>query len=328
MFLIPVIILMILAYLFYKHIHRYEIVLYSSSTILALISIVCYDDPVFDFINVGFLGLSFLLVVMLAGAFKKGSKHYVRLMSVRKEYSIIGFILIIPHGLIYIYYAINQSISYEWFGIISFIVMIPLFVTSFRWIRKKMKKETWKKLQKFAYLAYLALFIHLMVTTSLYAIEYIVIFGFYIFMKQLHYVYHRYSFAKSFIITSFLIAGTIYLSGITLFSSTVDDTAITINTESSTLIDGTYRAQAPGYQNLIADLSVTIENGVITDITFYDCGCTPTDKKGYYLDTSNLLIEQIISAQSTDIDLISGATHTSQGILDAVELALLQAIPS
>jgi len=328
MFVILMVILTLLAYFFYKTIHHYEVILYSSATLLSIGAIVLYDDPALDFINVGFLGLSFLLVVMMTGAFKKGTKLCIRLKSVRKEYSILGFILIIPHGLIYLYYALNQSISYEWFGIISFVVMIPLFITSFKWIRHKMTREAWNKLQKFAYLAYLLLFIHLMLTTSLYAIEYIIIFGLYIFMKQMNYIFHKQAIIKALTFTSLMIVGVIYFSGIPIFSSPIDDTTITIDSESSSLIDGTYRAQAPGYENLTVDLAVTIENGLIMDITFYDCGCTPDDKRGFYLDSANLLISQIISTQSTNIDIISGATHTSEGVLQAVEAALLQATPA
>jgi uncharacterized protein with FMN-binding domain len=73
-------------------------------------------------------------------------------------------------------------------------------------------------------------------------------------------------------------------------------------------------------------LEITIEDQVITNIYVYDCGCTEEDKKGLYLIEANSLIDKILLENSTDIDITAGATHTSEGILEAVEKAILQAI--
>lgn len=46
-------------------------------------------------------------------------------------------------------------------GIIGFILMIPLFITSLKKVRRKMKGLQWKKLQRWAYLFYLLSYVHI-----------------------------------------------------------------------------------------------------------------------------------------------------------------------
>lgn len=41
--------------------------------------------------------------------------------------------------------------------------MIPLFITSFMKVRKKMNAKTWKKLQRWAYLFYLLAYLHVFI---------------------------------------------------------------------------------------------------------------------------------------------------------------------
>jgi len=136
-------ILPILAYFFAAKIHKWSIYLFTISAIVAVVSIIFYENPLFSYINDGFLGLSYLIIVMITGAFNKNTKFAKRLFMVRKEYSIIGFTLIIPHGLIFLYYSLIGSVAFEWFGIISFVVMIPLFITSYHFIKKKMGINAW-----------------------------------------------------------------------------------------------------------------------------------------------------------------------------------------
>ena len=62
--------------------------------------------------------------------------------------------------------------------------MLPLFITSFMIVRKKFTFTTWKKLQRFAYLAYIMIFIHLILMAELPNLAvYIVLFVPYIILK-------------------------------------------------------------------------------------------------------------------------------------------------
>lgn len=114
----------------------------------------------------GFLGLALFYLVMLAGALPQW-KYKKRLYSVRTELSIIGFIAISPHAIFNLLKIFQGNIEPTYFGIIAYLIMIPLFITSFISIRKKMKNKDWKNLQRFAYIVYILLFIHLIIHFSL-----------------------------------------------------------------------------------------------------------------------------------------------------------------
>jgi DMSO/TMAO reductase YedYZ heme-binding membrane subunit len=114
----------------------------------------------------GFLGLSFFYIVMLTGALKKKSKLRIKYAGIRKEYSILGFIFITSHALKYFVEFLDGEIALEWFGVAIYLIMLPLFITSFMVIRKKMSRKAWVYLQKLAYVSYIILFIHLILNAS------------------------------------------------------------------------------------------------------------------------------------------------------------------
>ena len=85
--------------------------------------------------------------------------------------------------------------------------------------------------------------------------------------------------------------------------------------------DGTYIGEASGYRKDLK-AKVTLEKGYITDIQIiehYEKGAE------HYEEPMAVLPAAIIKAQSPDVDGISGATLTSNGIKDAVRAALAQA---
>jgi DMSO/TMAO reductase YedYZ heme-binding membrane subunit len=62
--------------------------------------------------------------------------------------------------------------------------MTPLFITSFMKIRKKMSRKSWVNLQRFAYVVYVLIFIHLLLMASMPNIlVYIVLFVPYFILK-------------------------------------------------------------------------------------------------------------------------------------------------
>ena len=81
--------------------------------------------------------------------------------------------------------------------------------------------------------------------------------------------------------------------------------------------DGTYTGSAQGFGGAIT-VEVTLASDEITDIQV--TGAPGEDSA--YLSQAEGVISSIISAQSTDVDTVSGATFSSTGIINAVVEAL------
>lgn len=81
--------------------------------------------------------------------------------------------------------------------------------------------------------------------------------------------------------------------------------------------DGTYTGSAQGFGGAIT-VEVTLASDEITDIQV--TGAPGEDSA--YLSQAEGVISSIISAQSTDVDTVSGATFSSTGIINAVVDAL------
>ncbi|MFA6801041.1 MAG: ferric reductase-like transmembrane domain-containing protein [Acholeplasmataceae bacterium] len=187
------VILTLLAFIAGPFIRKHNIKIYIIAIIIAIISFIIKDKPIAMPFVKGFLGLSFFYIVMLTGALPKKSKLRLKFMGIRREYSIIGFIVVSPHALTYIIKWIDGTRSLEWFGLIAFLIMIPLFITSFQSIRKKMSQHSWKLLQSLAYIVYILLFIHLILNYSkpINLVLYLIMFISYFILKG-YYEIHKY----------------------------------------------------------------------------------------------------------------------------------------
>lgn len=185
--LIFIIIFGLAALKFSKFIRNKQVVLYMIAAVFSIFAFVKFDVPFLKPITQGFMALAIFYIVMMAGALPKKNKLKIAFMSVRKEYSILGFIIATPHGLHYIIEYLNGEISIPIFGIIAYAIMIPLFITSFSVIRKMMSYRSWKLLQRFAYVVYTLLVIHLILNFSLKInlVLYVVMFLTYIILKTI-----------------------------------------------------------------------------------------------------------------------------------------------
>lgn len=185
MIVIPFTIVLILISLFgNKFIRNHNTVLYVAFTITAVLSFVFIEKPLLTPFRQGFLGLAFYYVVMMTGALDKKSKLRKSLMSVRREYSIIGFIVVSPHAIYQTIKYLNGDISLPIYGVVAYLIMVPLFITSFKVIRKKFKYKNWKTLQNFAYLVYIGLFLHLIFNSQKpNTIIYVIMFSMYLVLK-------------------------------------------------------------------------------------------------------------------------------------------------
>ena len=85
----------------------------------------------------------------------------------------------------------------------------------------------------------------------------------------------------------------------------------------SQYVDGVYTGTGNGFRGA-TNVTVTVENGEITDITINSY----QDDEQFFSRAENGVISAIIQSQSTDVDAVSGATFSSNGIKEAVADAL------
>ncbi len=117
------------------------------------------DIPFLTFvIDRGHLTLAFFILIMFAGVMKKTWVPYKKILLVRGDLAIMGFIFLLPHGIERLSLALG---GYNTSGLIAAIIMIPLTISSFMSIRKKIRPDRWRKLHKLAYVAYLMIYFHL-----------------------------------------------------------------------------------------------------------------------------------------------------------------------
>ncbi len=317
------IILGVVAFYFSKTIRKRFNILLGVAVVLSAAALFV-DSETFSLIIDGFVGLSFFIIVMIAGGFKRTSAISKRFRSVRKEYSILGFVFLLPHFIEYILQFLNGDYPWEWFGIVAMLVMIPLFITSFGMIKKKMNIKKWKNLQKWAYLAYVVTFIHLMlIGQEEHLIVYVVVFSFYSLLKLKNYMLNSDKKTQYMANAGYIL----FLTGYMLISSDVIDVEASFtsgNTDytETVLEDGTYNGSASGFKSYDVDVDVTVVGGEITDIDINSYGATGSHGGVNFKEAVEEIALEVIDSQSTDIDAISGATKSTQGLLDAVDDAL------
>lgn len=84
--------------------------------------------------------------------------------------------------------------------------------------------------------------------------------------------------------------------------------------------DGTYFGSAAGFGGNI-QVAVTVKSGKIAGIQIVSAaGETPS-----YLSKASSLLQKMVAAQSPNVDVVSGATYSSNGIINATIAALKQA---
>lgn len=320
-------------------------------------------------------------LVMFAGAFPQGSFGAKAFMPVRAQLSIIGSIFALSHGL-----SLGKSYflrivggimgkenagSFDLITILSLLIsaalmliMLPLFITSFKFIRKKMNPKAWKNLQRFAYFFYALMYLHILAfeipkairgvegcTVNVFA--YSLVFLSYLFCRILRSVYkdRKEMMAKLQIIavvSALLLAtvGTAYImegakkasakanadntetltnlpevAGASITEKSEVDIESDAN-ESYDYVDGTYHGTGMGNNGKIG-VDVTISKGVITKIEISDF---PDDADYFDVDTDGAsMIQKMLEVQSPEVDTVSGATYSSEGIIDAVNAALSEA---
>lgn len=123
---------------------------------------------------------------------------------------------------------------------------------------------------------------------------------------------------KQAIVTIMLFASLVILSGCS--ASSTDTKTVHEIGEPGTWTDGTYTETAKGKKGNF-EITVVIQDGNIASVTIGDHQETP-DKGGVAIAQ---LPDEIVEAQSYEVDAVSGATVTSDGIKDAVAKCLEKA---
>lgn len=178
----------ILSVLLSDKIRKYPVAFYIGSFVFAISQYVMYDwmrqneiknvflEIISRIFVRGAFGTSLFIIVMFATLFKKGSYLRKAIMPIRGELSIIACIFVFLHNIQYGIYRryfidlfVNNSemslskISAAIISLVMIAILIPLFITSFKSVRKKMDSKAWKKLQSLAYIYYGLIYVHVMV---------------------------------------------------------------------------------------------------------------------------------------------------------------------
>lgn len=109
-------------------------------------------------------------------------------------------------------------------------------------------------------------------------------------------------------------------SAIQSMAETIVESTAAATSSSGLYKDGTYTGTGTGFRGTTT-LSLTISGGEITDVTVVSY----QDDAKYFDHAFQTIASDIISAQSAEVDVVSHATFSSRGIIEAVNDALSQA---
>lgn len=85
--------------------------------------------------------------------------------------------------------------------------------------------------------------------------------------------------------------------------------------------DGVFVGAAEGFGGLV-EMQATVEDGYIVSVDILDA----SHEDDAWLDMAIVLLERIEREQTTNLDVVSGATYTSAGILNGTAEALRQSM--
>jgi len=363
-FLISLALALLFALLFGKYLRLHPVPFYvASAGIAAAVAVLTwcsfrfpsgFSQWVWPIFSRGGLAGGLFVIVMFTGAFPNGSAPMKRLMPIRGQLSIIASILTLGHNAAYgkTYFIrlftasaslpVNQLLAAVC-SVIMLIIILPLFITSFMAVRRKMNPKKWKKLQRSAYIFYALLCCHILLLTVPSAAEgnhayrltvfvYSAVFLSYTVCRGLKSASKKshFSLAKKQIGSAACCCAAAwgFVLCLPLLNSTQqpDDAlqnfsvveALDAGT-SGVYQDGVFTGSAMG-MNAAITVSVTIQNDTITNISVD----SSRDDEPYFTDALSV-IDRMVEANSTDVDTVSGATYSSGGIIDATANALKQA---
>lgn len=368
--LIVIIFSVIFLLLFEKKVKKQRGIFYCGALLIGVLTGLFSDKlyPVWmntfitDYIQKGVLASALFIIVMYAPLMPKKSRFIRVFMGARGEIAIIASLLIMSHciryGISYLRMIFASTYTMRTADIITLIVcgimivlLIPLTITSFQRIRKKMNARKWKDLQKWSYLFYGLIYIHVAVLYLPRACAgsipnfidmciYSLIFGIYTVLRLRKFLLKKKQnkAAGRVMIAGFLtIAGGIILMAVSTLGIMIpnvenakekevtanvkaDEVAETVDSEEATAKeykDGTWIGEGNGF-NGIVKVEVTIQEGKIQSINVLE----NVDDYEYFSVAEEGIIQEVLEQQTSEVDAVSGATFSSKGIKEAVSNAL------
>lgn len=307
----------------------------------------------------GAFASALFIIVMYMGALPNGTKAIKRLMPIRAELSIMASLLVLGHNIAYgrTYFVrlftdtSKMSTTQMLAAICSLImiaIMLPLMITSFKAVRKKMKPKSWKKLQRSAYVFYGLIYVHTMLLyvpmvqagRSVYIVNVIVyslIFISYAGMRIRKELLKKKRGAScilpvaAVVCVAACVLGCIPLSALSPTEEPAVPAASVANAEGDSdgkayaasevhYADGTHIGTGEGYNGTIT-VAVRIADGQITGVTVVS-----TSDDSSYWQSATAIIDEVVEKQSADVDSVSGATYSSKGLKEAISNALATAV--
>lgn len=282
------------------------------------------------------------ILVMWAGALKNGSRAIRALMPVRGELSILAAFLTLGHNLFYgrTYFVRLFTDASSLPGtqraaailsLVMILLLLPLTVTSFPAVRRKLPARRWKALQRWAYLYYALLFAHILLVSLpgalagkcasiVSVLAYTAIFASYACFRV-----RKYLVLKKKRSPRATLCAAVALSLCALLLCTL---TLWLGNRPAPQAEPPAQAEAPagsvtvsghayGYDGEVY-VTVTLENSVMTQISAYT-----EESDDYYFDHCyEKVVAAILETQNPQVDAVSGATYSSQAIMDATEAAL------
>lgn len=309
----------------------------------------------------GGLASALFMVVMFTGTLKNGSRGMKKLMPVRGELSMVASILTLGHNVAYgrtYFVALFTAAELPWntrmaavCSLLMLIIMLPLFITSFPDVRRKMRAKNWKKLQRFAYGFYGLMGVHVMllylpsarlgsVSACVNVWLYGLIFLSYAVLRIRKALWKRKAEAplRRVPIVVALVAYALLLSltipplwpasastqadaQVEAQASDGDDAAAEEQASGAQLAgeyaDGTYSGTGKGYNGKLT-VELTIEQNAVASLTV----TSAADDEPYITKATRGITKQLLERQSAELDGVSGATYSSKGLIQAIEQAL------
>lgn len=338
-----------------RWIKKYSGVLYVASAMISIFTVYAIWTPLYkeagvlprllmSFLTHGTLASALFIVVMFVGALPK--KHILvrQIMQLRAELSIIACILILGHNIAFgrnyfrLFFTGGElAPNYYWAALLSLLLialMLPLFITSFPAVRKKMSGKAWKKLQRLAYPFYALLYAHVLLLHGVKALEgqwsYIISFALYSIIYLLYTFLKVAMVAKKspkrlvFACTAVLLV--LAISSLSLYTahaySKQEIQAVEVQIPSDLQLDGnyadgTYTGRGKGYNDYV-HVEIDVQNNQLTRILVTE----HVEDEPYIYWTINGYIPDMLRSQSLDVDVVADATATCVAIRKAVKQAL------
>lgn len=108
-------------------------------------------------------------------------------------------------------------------------------------------------------------------------------------------------------------------------NSTTTSSSTTTTSTTGAYKDGSYTGSAANAYYGYIQVKITVSGGKLTDVTFLQYPNDQRESQEINSEAMPLLKQEAITAQSVQIDGVSGATDTSQAFIESLSSALNQA---